>query len=981
MATMRTLMLFLTIAALAACGGSGGGSSSSGGGGNGGGGNTAGSSFSLNQTQFNFEVGPNNWSEQVLIVTISDPNAVYLAAGFDDGQTRTSWLNVQTKTRDGSQQQFAISVHSDGLAVGNHTASFTVGVSDKDGKVLQKKVVSVTLKVTGNLQFLPVFEKFSFVQGDVDTVRAATLWFNGGATTAWTASADVPWLQIKNSTGVGSGNLSLLINAAGLATGQHSATITLTDNSKSTNTARVTFTIFVVEPTAFTAVIAPRHYVYNLGLEQDSIELPFTADMNTEWQAGTDQSWISLPNYYGSGSGKLTVTINPRVLPVGTHKARIFLTDKNNPSNISSFTLMVTIEPQISFAVERLESVIVYGSEASKTALELPFIAGETTNWTFKSDKPWLSASNNSGTGAGSLNLMTDIATMAPGKYEAIVQLIDNANSTNAKSLTVFVDIREPQLTVSAASLVLGGDDGLGKPDGELHFSIDTGSKAHAYTLEVESEHAQDWLQISSIRGQVSEAPTHLAIAANTENLHSGIYHANLLLKVQIGSRELKKIIALTFNKEANRLMVSNQGVALTASPGRSVLSRTLSVTSSIDRTNIPWTAVSNQSWLSVTGSGTTGGQLNLSANSAGLAAGNTYFAEVTISSTNKQVENQEKVRVGLTVLAENPNDKNIDVKTTREHTDFIAGYVPFGLVASPVEPLVFINLDNQIKAYNVFTGAVVRTFAQLSQARSMTISDDGKSLYVYDAGNYEVLELDSITGNVLHRYSAPNAGWLYGEYPAPAYLRPDARPILVGAGDRIYDLETRTAIDDTQAHRPYSPGLSTKNPDWLVLSGGSIYQYEYSALGEGSGRLHGNWIMTNYAEQPERQACVNSEAKWLYRAGGASNQLPGFGISNPDDDQSLITGGGYPNSMVCGWNGVVAGGANDYYGATDVYVYDGKTGTNLLITSSSTETGYRSLFNRGLALSGDNQRLVSVGYRLGYFQIRFIEIPLPHNE
>src|SRR5262249_27142984 len=162
--------------------------------------------------------------------------------------------------------------------------------------------------------------------------------------------------------------------------------------------------------------------------------------------------------------------------------------------------------------------------------------------------------------------------------------------------------------------------------------------------------------------------------------------------------------------------------------PARSVLTRKVKIFSSTGRTDTPWSASSDQSWLAVTASGTTGGTITLTANPSGLAQNQVHFATVSVSSADPLVENQASIRVGIYVNSAAPTDGSLTLAL-------------LNMVASPVEPLVFAhNGGTTITAYNVYTRAVVRTLnTVVADAGSMVMSGDGRYLFIYDNTNIRV--------------------------------------------------------------------------------------------------------------------------------------------------------------------------------------------------------------------------------------------------
>jgi hypothetical protein len=98
----------------------------------------------------------------------------------------------------------------------------------------------------------------------------------------------------------------------------------------------------------------------------------------------------------------------------------------------------------------------------------------------------------------------------------------------------------------------------------------------------------------------------------------------------------------------------------------------------------------------SLTGSGVTGGSLVLTANPAGLPLGATQFANVTITSPDATVENQQTIRVGLFLSNTVPVSTGVVI---------VANNLP----TSPVEPIVAIGANStSVGIYDVNSGALL---------------------------------------------------------------------------------------------------------------------------------------------------------------------------------------------------------------------------------------------------------------------------------
>lgn len=972
MTTIKMVILSVAVLVLTACGGGGGG----GGGGSGGG--TAKGAFTLDKSSLSYSQRSGEFLSQTIQINVTGSDVTYVVAGFDEGQSEVPWLSMSL-SGSGSQYTLDISASSWGMAAGNYSANFTIATGDKNEKPLQKRVVNVTLSVTENFAFSQATITRYAVAGKPVGDQFADIWFAGKSTAAWTATSSAPWLVISNPTGTGGGQLMLGVDTRDLTPGNYTGTVQLAENGNATNSASLQYNLTVVAPLVFSA--APDELIFVAGLSGSDYraELPFSGDAQTNWMASTDIPGVSIYNAEGSGSGNIEYRLNPLWLSEGTYTGRVTLVDKNDFSNIDHHTMKIIVEAPLQFselamtrAQELQANPIVYGSDNLQRSLELPFTAGDHAQWTSISNAHWLTTSNVVGTGSGSLQLQINASGLPVGTYPAELRLEDYLNPQNQVTLNLTLVVAAPTLTVTSENLLLGGSDGLGIAQANLGFAINTGVNGYDYSVSAQTEANGDWLTISSGSGPGTVNNSGIVTGAGVNlnltplaSLISGTHAANLALRVEVGDQVLTRTVAVTFNKEANRLVASNLGVAFTAAPSRSVLTRTLKINSSIGRDDVPWVAVSNQPWLTVTGSGLTSEDLVLTADETALAVG-THIAEVRVSSSDSNVENEEVIRVGLTVLDADPADANINLASTFSVSDAIAGIGRFGLVANPVEPWVYVGLGSQINIYNQFSGALVHSYMPaVGSIGSMAISQDGTKLYVHDPVNLKVVELYADTGDTVNSFRVVPSEWSsLHTVLMPGYFRPNGRPLLFVAGTRIFDLTTGEQVAVEGGYDSYFYSISTnQNPNWVAGYDGSLMEYFYSALGGGNGTLTATVKSSvSYAQGRAGQACVDAAGSRVYTASGAPYEFSGVGIVSQTLEQ-VLPATAYPNSVVCGWNGVLVGGAGAYYDAQDIFVYNTVTGQNLGSYSSSTENGYRYLLDRGLVLSGDNQRVSALSY------------------
>jgi len=179
----------------------------------------------------------------------------------------------------------------------------------------------------------------------------------------------------------------------------------------------------------------------------------------------------------------------------------------------------------------------------------------------------------------------------------------------------------------------------------------------HPFAITFETDSGGSCLTSNVTTGTVNAAGAVIQVSGDKTGRVGGTYTGRVKIAATIGDLVLTGEVPVTFNIEANRIVVGASGVGFSSSPAGSVLTRKVTVFSTIGRTDVPWQATSDQTWLTVTPSGMTGGAITLAAQPSGLSTDTTHFATVTVNSPDASVENQQTIRVGLYVNSAAPSD------------------------------------------------------------------------------------------------------------------------------------------------------------------------------------------------------------------------------------------------------------------------------------------------------------------------------------
>jgi hypothetical protein len=413
------------------------------------------------------------------------------------------------------------------------------------------------------------------------------------------------------------------------------------------------------------------------------------------------------------------------------------------------------------FSAPRLTVNAVYGHSDQSHTVNADVLA-MNKRWRVTTDVPWVTVPAGTLQGDATFPVGVDTVGMPLGAREARLNLVnaDDPADTDALILTVTVD--EPALTAPSA-FTLGGADGLDDSPQNLAFSLDTGTNDWPWEItHINLIPNVDWLELSRTSGTVGGSGDLIVADVDRVGLAPGLYDAHLTLRFDVQGEAITRNVFVRLNLEENRIYAATNGVALYAMPARNRLSADVPVLSSRNLATIPWTAVSDQSWLAVTPSGLTGDALGLQADTTGLALDTVHTATVTISSSNPNVQNQETITVGLWPASSDPG--------------LLAISAPFDhSVVNPVFPYVHAGRGGTLRTYNTYTGALVSTFAlPFTQSGGMAVSTDGRTVYVPDTGpgQFDVAGIDVATGQVVEtHYRAPGS--------RVGYLRVEGHPFV----------------------------------------------------------------------------------------------------------------------------------------------------------------------------------------------------------
>jgi sugar lactone lactonase YvrE len=639
------------------------------------------------------------------------------------------------------------------------------------------------------------------------------------------------------------------------------------------------------------------------------------------WKASTSAAWITLFDASGAGDGAFRVGYQVSALALGTQEAEIVIMASDGQRVV--LPVRAQLLP-VAFSVDRgqISFNAVNGAPIAAEAVTFRLADGAVT-WSGVSDVPWLSLTPSSGATPGTTSLKVDpaAARLASGQYTG--QMTLSAPGVHTSTVPVTLNLTRASLTASRSVVTLGGVYGRDQHESTLTLGLNTLANTHPWSLS----NLPEWLAASPASGQVGGPGAAVALSA-IANLAPGTSVASLTATVRVNGDTHSLPLTVTANRDVHRLLFSEAGVAMVATPGWSRLSRTVSVADNFDQSPA-WSATSDKSWLSVTRSGS---ELTLRADPTGLPADTVSYATVSLHSPDATVSTAETLRVALWKGSATPGT------ITRLNKRYLH------LKTDPIRPYLYANAGGSgIDVYNVYTTALVATIPGLGTALGeMSVSPDGATLFVYDTASAEVIVADLAT-------LTKSATWPLANQVDHAdtllALRPNGVQLVWTRDGTVY-----TAGGRSLGGLGGMPRAVTGDGK-RVFANGSTFDVDFSAMAGGT------LFSKAMAPASAGDLAVSHDGKRLYALGGT----PAGCTRLSTTDFSVV--GTLPgvetyaaNNIEVGSDGRVYCGISGWYSASDVWVYraDG------VLLGSFKFAGYaEALVGGTMNISGDGMIVV----------------------
>lgn len=659
------------------------------------------------------------------------------------------------------------------------------------------------------------------------------------------------------------------------------------------------------------------------------------------WTVASSAAWLKAPAG-GTGNGSASLVVDPTGLAAGQYAADATVRGNDGQQVVVPFSL--TMLPN-QFTLTSGVPSFSFVNGTTVPAQNLGFMLGNGTAaaWSALTTAPWLIASPQSGSTPASVSLRADPSQgpLASGAYAA--DLVLSSAGLPDKRVSTQLSLIKPALTASVQSVTLGGANGRDMAAAQaVQLSLNTGSTRWPWQLSG----VPAWLTATPGAATVGQDGVSLGLVPNPAAVTAGSVSATLTATAVVNGDTVSVPITVNLNADQHRVLPSEWAVAFSQTPTGTRLTRTLTLRDNFG-VGLPWTAVSDSPWLTVTPSGTTGGaaSLVLTADPAALADGSLSLAKVTIASPQAGVEPQV-VRVGLWKSASGLAAMKKLTGTFR------------GLVADPLRPYVYTHQGGTaIDVFHAYTAQKLTTINGVGSALSaLAVSPDGSRLYALDSASRTMAVVDLDAQGLVETWPMAQA-----VQAAPLIaVKPNGVEVVFIGNRTAYSAGRSLGTTPIGAGSMAAPADGRRvylQDSGSSPSGWSAFDVDYTSIGGGTlaAVYAGSGTRPDIASNGQDIA-VSRDGSSVFTATGAPYKCARFNASDLSFVGPLPGGNAYPTAVEVTVDGRILCGASTS-SSEDFWVH---TPAGALIRGYDLGSG-GSLGVGGLAATSDGMVVVAI--------------------
>jgi len=399
---------------------------------------------------------------------------------------------------------------------------------------------------------------FSFTAqggGPAPSTQTLTISNIGGGTLNWTATDDAAWLTLSPASGINNGTVILTAIPGTLATGTHTATLTVTSIDTAPVSIPVTFTITTkASPPAIGASPTSISFTAQQGSgnpDSRSLNISNTGGGSLAWTASEGASWLNISPSSGTDNGTITLTAVTGSLTTGTHNTTVTLRATGASTVTVPVSVTITAPPAISISPSSLSFTTTQGAaNPSPKTFSIRNTGGGTLTWSLTDNQGWLTMSSQSGTTTTETDPITvsvNTSGLQPNTYNASITVTVTGASPTTIPVSVTVTA-QPAISISPSSLSFTATQGAANPSSKTFSIRNTGSGTLTWSLTDN----QSWLTVNSSSGTTTTETDSVTVSINTGSLQADTYNASIIVAATGASNTPQTIpVTLTLNPPA----------------------------------------------------------------------------------------------------------------------------------------------------------------------------------------------------------------------------------------------------------------------------------------------------------------------------------------------------------------------------------------------------------------------------------------------
>ena len=612
---------------------------------------------------------------QSLQVTTTSVSSVFLVATASTNGTG-NWLTVNPPNLQGVNSttplNYTVSV-SPSAFVGAGPFTGTIFLTPQNGSAAVQVPVTVNLG-NATLKVAPTQLSFAFQTGTAFPAAQSLTVTSTGSALAFSAQATTTsggsWLVINPTSGSTGANgapatITVSVNPSGLQAGvTYSGNIAISGGNTTINIG-VSLLVSNLSILALSSSQNTFNYQFQTLTLPPAQSVQVTSSGNPVMfstsvdGSGPGGAFLTVTPPSGTTPQTLNLTLNPTVLATlapGTYNTTVTLTGVgagNSPVTlhvtliVGQNNLLNTSQGSMTFNYQvggNAPPIQTLNITSSGQPLVYSVTATSTNCGTF------LSASPASGTTPSSVGISVSLSGLPVGTCTGVVHIASSSNNVGNSPLDIPVTLyvsNSALLNVSPSAINVTTTVGT-NPAALTVGLTSTDQTALSFAVTSQTNDGISWLLVGPTGGAT---PTNLTVGFNAAGLPAKTYTGSITITSN-GPANAPVVIPVTLIVTSSITAAANPASLTFTQPfgGSAPASQTLQVTSSTPGqtfSSSETTLNGNNTWLTVTGSGTTPGSVTVSATGANLNQG-TYNGFVTIVVGN--VSNSP-LQVGVTLV------------------------------------------------------------------------------------------------------------------------------------------------------------------------------------------------------------------------------------------------------------------------------------------------------------------------------------------